>query len=51
MHLARLELQVGIDAVLGRLPNLRLGQSRPTPRVQGLSFRGPNAVHVAFDPS
>lgn len=51
MHLARLELRVALDAILDRLPNLRLDPDRPAPEVRGYAFRGPDEVHVLFDPS
>jgi cytochrome P450 len=50
MHLARLELRVALDAVLDRLPNLRLDPDAPAPVIQGLAFRGPDALPVRFDP-
>lgn len=51
MHLARLELRTGLDAILDRLPRLRLDPAAPTPAVEGYAFRGPNALPVLFDPS
>jgi len=51
MHLARLELRIGLDAILDRLPNLRLDPDAPRPVIQGLAFRGPDALPVLFDPS
>jgi len=51
MHLARLELSVGLEAILDRLPNLRLDPDAPAPVIQGLAFRGPTALPVLFDPS
>jgi cytochrome P450 len=51
MHLARLELQVGLNAILDRLPNLRLDPDAPAPVIQGLAFRGPDALPVLFDPT
>ena len=51
MHLARLELRVGLNTILDRLVNLRLDPDYPTPTIKGFSFRGPDAVHVRFDPS
>ena len=41
MHLARLELRVGLDLILERLPNLRLDPDQPPPVIAGLAFRGP----------
>jgi cytochrome P450 len=49
MHLARLELQIGLGAVLDRLPGLRLDPDRPEPVVSGYAFRGPAELHVVFD--
>jgi cytochrome P450 len=49
MHLARLELRVGLEAILDRLPNLRLDPEQPSPLIQGLAFRGPVALPVLFD--
>jgi cytochrome P450 len=51
MHLARLELRIGLNAILDRLVNLRLDPDFPAPTIQGFSFRGPDEVHVLFDPS
>ena len=45
MHLARLEARVALDAVLARLPGLRLDPSA-RPAVRGLVFRKPDAVPV-----
>lgn len=49
MHLARLELRVGLSAVLDRLPNLRLDSAQPHPEIRGHAFRGPTALPVLFD--
>ena len=49
MHLARLELRVGLDAILDRLPNLRLDPDAAPPDIEGLAFRGPDALPVLFD--
>jgi cytochrome P450 len=51
MHLARLELRVGLDCILSRLPNLRLDPDGETPVIEGLAFRGPTSIPVLFDPS
>ena len=51
MHLARLELRVGLDLILDRLPNLRLDADEPMPVIQGQAFRGPTALPVLFDPN
>ena len=51
MHLARLELRVGLSEILDRLPNLRLDPDAPPPDIQGFAFRGPDSLPVLFDPS
>jgi cytochrome P450 len=51
MHLARLELRVGLDTILERLPNLRLDPDAPPPLIQGFAFRGPVSLPVLFDAS
>ena len=51
MHLARLELRVGLDAILDRLPNLRLDPDATAPVIEGYAFRGPDSLPVLFDPS
>ena len=51
MHLARMELEVGINAVLDRLPNLRLDPDAEAPAISGYAFRGPQSLPVLFDPT
>lgn len=51
MHLARLEMRIGLTAILDRLPNLRLDPDLPAPSIQGFAFRGPDALNVLFDPA
>jgi cytochrome P450 len=52
MHLARLELRVGLNAILDRLPNLRLDRGgTDSAIIEGYAFRGPRALPVQFDPS
>ena len=52
MHLARLELRVGLGTILDRLPNLRLDPERAGDAViEGYAFRGPRSLPVLFDPS
>jgi cytochrome P450 len=48
-HLARLEVGIAINAILDRLPNLRLDPDFPAPQVVGIGTRGPEAIHVRFD--
>jgi cytochrome P450 len=48
MHVARAEIRTAIEALLNRLPNLRLDPDAPEPRVIGLYERGPTAVPVRY---
>ena len=48
-HLARMEMGVALNALLDRLPNLRLDTDHSPPMIDGLSLRGPHALHVRFD--
>jgi cytochrome P450 len=48
MHLARMEAIVAIDALLNRLPDLRLDPNAPMPRISGMAFRSPAALPVEF---
>jgi cytochrome P450 len=48
-HLARMEMDVALNALLDRLPGLRLDSALPPPVVRGLLFRGPDAIHVNFE--
>ncbi len=50
MHLARMEGTVAINALLDRLPDLRLDPSAPAPHVVGVAFRSPAALPVEFTP-
>lgn len=49
-HLARLETTVAMDALLDRLPDLRLDPRDLDPHVHGQAFRSPTCVPVAFTP-
>jgi cytochrome P450 len=48
MHVARAEIVAGVNALLQRLPNLRLDANAPEPAIVGLYERGPTAVPVVF---
>jgi cytochrome P450 len=50
MHVARAEMATAIDALLDRLPNLRLDPDAEPPRFVGLYERGATAIPVRFDP-
>ncbi len=49
MHLARLELRIGLAAVLDRLPGLRWDEHAEPVTIEGLAFRGPPRLPVRFD--
>ncbi|MCU1461578.1 MAG: cytochrome [Acidimicrobiales bacterium] len=49
MHLARMEMRVAADALLDRLPNLRLDPAGDDPHIHGMIFRSPNRLPVVFD--
>jgi cytochrome P450 len=51
INLARAELRVAVELLFGRLANLRLDPDRPGPEIAGTLMRGPDALHVRFDPS
>ena len=48
-HLARAEMIYALNALLDRLPKLRLDPDYPEPRVSGFMLRGPEKIHVRFD--
>jgi cytochrome P450 len=49
MHLARMETAVALNAVLDRLPNVRLDPDAEDVHIAGLLFRAPRALPVVFD--
>ena len=52
MHLARMELRIGLGAVLERLAGLRFDDPAPgggAVRIEGLAFRSPPHLPVVFD--
>ncbi len=50
MHVARAEIATAIEALVTRLPDLRLDPDAPAPRIIGLYERGPTSVPVRFGP-
>jgi len=50
MHLARLELRVALNALLDRLPGLRLDPDAGDVHVHGFAFRSPTSLPVRFEP-
>ena len=51
MPLARMESMVAINALLDRLPDLRLDPTAPYPSINGVAFRSPAALPVEFTPA
>jgi cytochrome P450 len=45
-HLARLEARMALEAMLDRLPALRLDPDAPPPQIVGLAFRSPRTLAV-----
>ncbi len=50
MHLARMETKVCLEALLDRLPNLRLDPEAEDVHITGSAFRSPRALPVVFGP-
>jgi cytochrome P450 len=48
LHLARMETTVVINAILDRLPNVRLDPDADDVHITGLAFRAPNHLPVLF---
>jgi cytochrome P450 len=48
-HLARVEMTRALNAILDRLPNIRLDPNMPPPAIQGTMMRVPKHIHVCFD--
>jgi cytochrome P450 len=48
-HLARMEIRIALNAILDRLPRLRLDPDAPPPQILGLAFRAPKRVDARID--
>src|SRR5205807_3435611 len=48
VHLARLEARTALQALLDRMPDLRLDPERPS-KITGLVFRKPDELNVLWD--
>jgi cytochrome P450 len=48
-HVARAELHVAVDALLTRLPNLRLDPEKEPPRMIGMYHRGVTEINAVWD--
>ena len=49
LWLAKAEIELAVDLLLDKLPNLRLDPDWPAPVIKGVQLRGPDAVHVMWD--
>ena len=49
LHLARMETTVALNAVLDRLPGLRLDPEASDVHIAGLTFRAPKTLPVLFE--
>ena len=50
IHLARAELRIAVESLLGRLDGLRLDPDAPAPELTGLGMRTAPSLPVAFTP-
>jgi cytochrome P450 len=48
-HLARLEINRAVNAIIDQLPSLRLDERRPPPIIRGAMMRYPRHLFVKFD--
>lgn len=46
---AKMELEVAVNALLDMLPNLRLDPDYPKPEIKGAQLRGASEIHVLWD--
>lgn len=49
MQVAKAEMEAMLNALLDRLPHLRLDPDAPPPKIVGAQLRGPRAIHVLWD--
>jgi cytochrome P450 len=48
VHFARAEMEVALNTLLARLPNLRMQDGEPLPEVRGALLRGPETLKVTW---
>ena len=48
-HLARVEMTRALNAILDKLPNIRLDPDKPAPQIKGHTLRYPERLWVKFD--
>jgi cytochrome P450 len=51
LWLAKAEIEAAIDSMFDLMPNLRLDPDYPAPMIKGMQMRGPDALHVIWDPA
>jgi len=51
MHLARMESRIALEAIVQRLPQLRLDPEAAPPKIVGMPLRSPDALPVLFTPA
>jgi cytochrome P450 len=51
MHLARMESRISLEAILARLPQLRLDPDAAAPQIVGMPLRSPDTLNVVFSAS
>lgn len=51
MFVAKAEIASALNAIFDLMPNLRLDPDKPAPKIKGVGLRGPDAVHVVWDPA
>jgi len=49
MPLAKIEMEIAINAILDYLPNLRLDPKGGYEGIRGIQFRSPTAIPVLWD--
>jgi cytochrome P450 len=48
-HLAKLEMSHALNAILDKMPNIRLDPAMPAPKIRGMAFRVADQINVLFD--
>lgn len=51
LFVAKAEIESAVNAIFDLMPNIRLDPDYPAPRVKGVGLRGPDALHVVWDPA
>jgi cytochrome P450 len=49
MQVAKVEMEVALNAWLDHMPRLRIDPDHPAPMIRGVIFRGPAELHVRWD--